>query len=143
MKIARTFHFHAAHRLPEHDGCCRRLHGHSYRLELVFAGTPRSPASGEPQSGFIADFGRIQTIVQQQLIDPYLDHHDLTESLPGLPYTSAEYLSAWIIGWCMRHLDNHPELAGARIRRARLWETEHSWADASRKDAERLGFDHA
>ncbi|MEO5364845.1 MAG: 6-carboxytetrahydropterin synthase [Magnetococcus sp. WYHC-3] len=140
MKIARRFRFEAAHTLPHHDGRCSRLHGHSYELELVFAGAVRRPAAGEPQSGFVADFGRIKRLVQQELIDPFLDHHELDRTLPQLPYSSAEFLSAWIMGWCMAHLDGHPELGGITVIAARLWETPNSWAEADRDDARALGF---
>ncbi|MBF0142429.1 MAG: 6-carboxytetrahydropterin synthase [Magnetococcales bacterium] len=140
MRIGRTFSFEAAHRLEFHDGRCRRLHGHSYRLELVFGGSLRSPDAGDPQSGFVVDFGVLDRLVRRELIDPFLDHRDLNESIPELPYTSAEYLAAWIVGWCARFLQGRPELGRAQILEARLWETERSWAVADREDARQLGF---
>ena len=37
--------FAAAHRLPDHEGKCRRLHGHTYGLEVTVAGhSPGRPA---------------------------------------------------------------------------------------------------
>ena len=138
MKIARLFKFEAAHRLPYHDGKCRRLHGHSYRLRLVFSGAVRSPHPDDPQSGFVVDFGLLDQIITRELIDPYLDHHHLDEHIPELPYSSAEYLVAWIVDWCMTHLDGRPEMGAARIDSARLWETVNAWAEADRADAEAL-----
>lgn len=141
MKICRTFKFEAAHRLAHHDGRCSRPHGHSYRLELVFSGTVYPPHAGNPQSGFVADFGRLDRIVRTELLDRHLDHHDLEKSMPGLPYSSAELVSAWIVGWCMVHLDARSELGSARIECARVWETIHAWAEADREDATQWGFD--
>ncbi len=138
MKIARLFRFESAHQLPFHDGKCRHLHGHSYRLELVFSGVPRTPDPDDPQSGFVADFGRIRTHVEQALIDRYLDHRFLNESLPGLPYPSAEYVALWIMRWCMMHLDGTDCMANATIDTVRLWETETSWAEVTRDDVELL-----
>ncbi|MBF0624199.1 MAG: 6-carboxytetrahydropterin synthase [Magnetococcales bacterium] len=138
MKIARRFRFEAAHRLDHHDGRCRELHGHSYELELVFTGAVRPVDPADPQSGFLADFGRIRRLVQEGLIDPHLDHRLLNDSLPGLPYTSAEYLAAWILSWCMTHLEGKPPLEGIRVLSARLWETPGSWAEADRVDAAAL-----
>ncbi|MBF0155068.1 MAG: 6-carboxytetrahydropterin synthase [Magnetococcales bacterium] len=135
MRIARRFHFDAAHHLGYHDGKCQRLHGHSYGLELVLSGTPRLPKEGEAQSGFVADFGLLSRIVQRELVDPFLDHRQLNTSLPGIPYTSTEYLAAWIMGWCLRHLEGRPELGGARMDTVRVWESSRSWAEASREDA--------
>ncbi|MBF0613743.1 MAG: 6-carboxytetrahydropterin synthase [Magnetococcales bacterium] len=143
MQIARTFTFDAAHRLPHHDGKCHRMHGHGYRLELVFSGTPRLPRPEEAQSGFLVDFGLLDRIIRTELITPKLDHFLLNESLPELPYHSAEYLAAWIVGWCMTHLDGRKELGTTRIDRARLWESERAWAEASRADAMALGFANA
>ncbi|MBF0341633.1 MAG: 6-carboxytetrahydropterin synthase [Magnetococcales bacterium] len=140
MEIARTYTFAAAHRLIHHDGKCRRLHGHGYRLELVFTGQPRPPAPEEPQSGFLVDFGILERLVHTELIEARLDHHLLNETLPELPYHSSEYLAAWIVGWCMGHLDGRPELGDTRIARAKLWESERAWAEATREDARALGF---
>ncbi|GAB0056923.1 hypothetical protein SIID45300_01238 [Candidatus Magnetaquicoccaceae bacterium FCR-1] len=140
MKIARAFTFDAAHRLVHHDGKCRRMHGHGYRLELVFTGHPRLPAPHEPQSGFLVDFGHLDRLVRQELIEPLLDHHLLNDTLPQLPYHSAEYLAAWIVGWCMHHLDGRAELGDTRIAHARLWESDKSWAEATTDDAIALGF---
>ncbi|MEG3638405.1 6-pyruvoyl trahydropterin synthase family protein [Magnetococcus sp. PR-3] len=140
MKIARMFKFESAHRLPYHDGKCQRLHGHSYRLEMIFSGTVRPPQESDPQSGFVADFGIVNDLVKDELIDPYLDHRDLNESIPNIPYTSAEYMSAWIVGWCMRELEGRPELGDLKIERVRLWETINAWAEADRKDAQGMNF---
>tara|TARA_Y100000310_G_C20461358_1_gene705535 strand:- start:307 stop:714 length:408 start_codon:yes stop_codon:yes gene_type:complete len=38
MKVGTTTTFEAAHRLPHHPGICARLHGHSYRVEIVAEG---------------------------------------------------------------------------------------------------------
>ena len=140
MKIARLFKFEAAHRLQHHDGRCRRLHGHSYRLEMVFEGEVHAPDPQNPQSGFIVDFGILDRIIRSELIDPFLDHHHLDDQLPELPYSSAEYLAAWIVAWCVKNLEQRPEMGPARIVTVRLWETVNAWAEADRRDATRLGF---
>ena len=140
MNISRIFKFEAAHQLPYHNGKCQRPHGHSYRLELTFAGSIQPIQADNPQSGFIADFGVLDRIVRNELIDPYLDHHNLNQSVPGLPYSSVELLSAWIVGWCMNHLEARSELGSARIERVRLWETVNAWAEADRQDALEWGF---
>ncbi|OSM02324.1 6-pyruvoyl trahydropterin synthase family protein [Magnetofaba australis] len=140
MKITKQFRFEAAHRLPYHDGRCRREHGHSYLLELTFEGPVRAVDPNDPQSGFVVDFGRIKQIVQPELIDRYLDHHDLNQTVPEIPYTSAEHLAAWIVGWCMRHVDGQPGIGAARVHSARLWETISALAEADRNDAIALGY---
>ncbi|MEO5376978.1 MAG: 6-carboxytetrahydropterin synthase [Magnetococcus sp. DMHC-6] len=138
--MSRTFRFEASHRLPYHDGKCQRLHGHSYRLELVFSGSPHPPQVTQPGSGFVVDFGVLHRLVQEELIHPYLDHHHLNDAIPELPYHSVEYLAAWIAKWCLMYLEGRPELAGAQLLRVRLWESDRSWAEADREDPARMGI---
>lgn len=135
MKICRLFTFDAAHQLAYHDGKCRRLHGHSYRLELTFSGPVQPLQIDNPQSGFVADFGSLDRIIRTELVDRYLDHQHLEASIPDLPYSSVELLSAWVVGWCMAHIDSRPELGRIRIESARIWETANAWAEADRQDA--------
>ncbi len=38
MKIAKEFHWEMGHRLPEHFGLCKNIHGHSYQMILTVEG---------------------------------------------------------------------------------------------------------
>ena len=38
MKIAKVFHWEMGHRLPEHFGLCKNIHGHSYKMIVEFEG---------------------------------------------------------------------------------------------------------
>ncbi|HEY8555614.1 MAG TPA: 6-carboxytetrahydropterin synthase QueD [Burkholderiales bacterium] len=89
MEIFKAFTIEAAHRLPnvpeEHK--CRRLHGHSFRIEIRV----RGPV-GE-QSGWVMDFADIG-----RAFDPIyqrLDHRYLNE-IPGLENPTSENLARWI-----------------------------------------------
>lgn len=104
-------------------------------MELVLQGSVRPPLPQDPQSGFVADFGRLRQIVEEGLIEPFLDHHDLNESLPQLPYHSSEYLAAFILAWAIRHLEGHADLPGIRLEAVRLWETDRAWAEVAREEA--------
>lgn len=134
MKIVRAFRFEASHCLPYHDGACRHLHGHSYRLEIELVGRVRPPHPEDPQSGFVVDFGRLQEMVEQELIQPYLDHRHLNDSIPDLIYPSAEHLAEWILSWCVHHLEGRPEMGSSQVMRVRLWETERAWVEMDRTD---------
>lgn len=68
MKVAKTFRWEAAHRLPMHPGACRNLHGHSYQITVVLEG----PVS---EDGMVVDFGHIKSIVSP-LIEAW-DHATL------------------------------------------------------------------
>ena len=68
VEIFRSFHFEAAHYLPHfpEGHKCRRLHGHSFRLEIGIAGKP------DPYSGAVMDFGEIKKRVSP--VVETLDH---------------------------------------------------------------------
>lgn len=38
MKIAKEFHWEMGHRLPDHFGLCKNIHGHSYKMILTVEG---------------------------------------------------------------------------------------------------------
>ena len=50
MILTLRFKFDAAHRLMEHGGECRNLHGHTWLVEVVVEGAVRK------KSGMVADF---------------------------------------------------------------------------------------
>ncbi|MBF0307940.1 MAG: 6-carboxytetrahydropterin synthase [Magnetococcales bacterium] len=138
MKIARRFKFEAAHQLPYHDGACRRLHGHTYHLELELQGPVRPVRPEDPQSGFVVDFGLLDRLIKGDLLEPWLDHQYLNDHLPGILYPSAERLAAWILVWCLDHAPLGELLGRAGVTRVRLWETPRSMAEATPEEARQL-----
>lgn len=99
MKIFKKFTIEAAHHLPNvpEGHKCRRLHGHSFLVEVHISGPVREP------EGWVQDFADISCAFQP-LFDQ-LDHHYLNE-IEGLENPTSENLSRWI--W--QRLK--PELAG-------------------------------
>ncbi|MCL2452509.1 MAG: 6-carboxytetrahydropterin synthase QueD [Alphaproteobacteria bacterium] len=89
MKISQAFRFEAAHFLPNvaEGHRCRRLHGHSYRVELKLIGPV------DPITGFVADFLDIEKVFKPWL--DQLDHHYLNE-IKGLENSTAENIAIWI-----------------------------------------------
>jgi 6-pyruvoyltetrahydropterin/6-carboxytetrahydropterin synthase len=72
IRITKEFSFEAAHALKGHDGPCRNIHGHSYKLSVTVSGVPvQDPSS--PKNGMIMDFGDLKRIVKENIID-VLDH---------------------------------------------------------------------
>ena len=57
MRVAKRFRWEAAHRLPWHDGACRNIHGHSYRMEVVVEG----PVDTQ---GMVIDFKDVKTALK-------------------------------------------------------------------------------
>jgi 6-pyruvoyltetrahydropterin/6-carboxytetrahydropterin synthase len=89
MKITQAFSFESAHFLPNVSPThrCRRMHGHSYRVELKLEGPI------DPVTGFVVDFFDIETAFGPLLAR--LDHHCLNE-IDGLENPTAENIAIWI-----------------------------------------------
>ncbi|MFM9160001.1 MAG: 6-carboxytetrahydropterin synthase QueD, partial [Dolichospermum sp.] len=90
--IGKEFRFEAAHQLPNHDGKCARLHGHSWRGVVYVTGN-KLINSGVKQ-GMIMDYGDISKYIKP-LLENYLDHYHLNEST-GLANPTSEAIAKWI-----------------------------------------------
>ncbi len=89
MEIFKLFTIEAAHLLPSlpENHKCRRLHGHSFRVEVHLAGRVKQ------KEGWVQDFADIG-----RAFDPLfkqLDHHYLNE-IVGLENPTSENLAKWI-----------------------------------------------
>jgi len=72
IRVTKEFGFEMAHALLNHDGPCRNIHGHSYRLFVTVAGIPeKDPAS--PKNGMVIDFSDLKKIVREEVIERF-DH---------------------------------------------------------------------
>jgi len=89
VEIFKIFTLEAAHHLPHvpENHKCRRLHGHSFHVEVHVSG----PLAN--REGWIMDFADI-TRVFQPLYEK-LDHHYLNE-IEGLENPTSENLARWI-----------------------------------------------
>ncbi|MCG3181359.1 MAG: 6-carboxy-5,6,7,8-tetrahydropterin synthase [Phycisphaerae bacterium] len=89
VTLSRTFTFEAAHRLPAvpEGHKCRRLHGHSYRVQVDVAGEV------DPATGWLIDYADILAAFEP--IRQRLDHYYLNE-VEGLENATSENLAKWI-----------------------------------------------
>jgi 6-pyruvoyltetrahydropterin/6-carboxytetrahydropterin synthase len=72
IRITKEFCFEASHALPNYDGLCRNIHGHSYKLFVCIKGSPNEDENS-PKYGMIMDFSDLKKIVQKEIIDVF-DH---------------------------------------------------------------------
>ena len=89
MELRKTFQFEAAHllhHLPK-DHKCRRLHGHSFSVEIVVEG-PCDPALG-----WVMDYADISKAFRP--LWEQLDHYYLNE-VEGLANPTSENIAIWI-----------------------------------------------
>ena len=114
IAITQGFTFEAAHHLPHvpETHRCRRLHGHSYRVELTLAGEV------DPHTGFVIDFFDVESTFAPVLAR--LDHH-LLNDIQGLENPTAENIALWIFRAISPDL---PQLAAIKV-----FETPMCWAE--------------
>ena len=120
MLLKREFTFDAAHNLTAYHGKCERLHGHTYRLEVVLSGYP-------DKEGMILDFVKVKEIVGEHIISKF-DHAYLNDIFPQ---PSAENIAAYVF----KTLD--PLLSGApncKLHEVRVWESQRSSVVFGRDD---------
>jgi 6-pyruvoyltetrahydropterin/6-carboxytetrahydropterin synthase len=89
MDLRRTFQFEAAHLLPHlpETHKCRRLHGHSFQVEIVVTGEV------DPSFGWVMDYADVKAAFKP--LWERLDHYYLNE-VPGLENPTSENLAIWI-----------------------------------------------
>jgi 6-pyruvoyltetrahydropterin/6-carboxytetrahydropterin synthase len=90
FELAKQFRFEAAHTLPGRTvdaDPSRRIHGHSYRAEVVVRGEP------DPVTGMVVDLGLFERALG--VARNGLDHRFLDE-VAGLGPATMENLAAWI-----------------------------------------------
>ena len=70
--VTKEFTFDCAHMLSGHEGLCKNLHGHTYKLQITvssFAGVIKEG----PSEGMIVDFKDLKAIVKERIVDKF-DH---------------------------------------------------------------------
>jgi 6-pyruvoyltetrahydropterin/6-carboxytetrahydropterin synthase len=89
IELKKTFQFEAAHLLPHLPKThkCSRLHGHSFKVEIVVAGEV------DPKLGWVMDYADIGEAFKPAL--QKLDHFYLNE-IPGLENPTSENIAIWI-----------------------------------------------
>jgi 6-pyruvoyltetrahydropterin/6-carboxytetrahydropterin synthase len=143
FQITRRLEFDAGHRIPNHEGQCRHLHGHRYQIEVTLAGE-LIQTTGSADEGMVMDFSHIKTIMESLIVSVW-DHSffvarsdqvliDFLETIPGHKTTILEAIpTAENIAKAAFDL-LAPKLleqyAGRiRLKQLRLFETPNCWAD--------------
>lgn len=133
MKISKDFRWEMGHRLQCHKGKCYNLHGHSYKMQIEFAGKI------DKNSGMVLDYFDVKDIVAP--IVEKLDHtvivwekdSELIDVLKKLnsahvivPFeTTAENL----VGYFLKKISNAEIPSGISKIKVRVCETENTYAE--------------
>jgi 6-pyruvoyltetrahydropterin/6-carboxytetrahydropterin synthase len=115
--VTKILSFDAAHSLPDHNGLCRNVHGHTYSIEVTVAGPVLEGGSSD---GMVIDFGDLKERIADLVVD-CMDHQYLNDLFDFVP--TAEALAAWSF--------DRLSGAGLPVVRVRLWETPTSYAEVS------------
>lgn len=78
VRVSKEFVFEAAHALDNHEGKCKNLHGHSYKLIVTVAGKPIEDDNA-PDAGMVIDFTDLKKIVNSEIVHQW-DHALLLKS---------------------------------------------------------------
>lgn len=89
VRLSKSCQFEAAHYLPTfpEGHKCRRLHGHSFKFDVIVEGDV------DPAKGFLIDYGDIKKATGPVVAQ--LDHYLLNE-IEGLHNPTSEVLAKWI-----------------------------------------------
>lgn len=90
--VTKWYKFEAAHQLPDHNGPCARLHGHSYQIGLEISGDIFWEF-GHTSNGMVIDFNEMDVVMDPLIAK--LDHQFLNDIVDCR--TTAENLGCWIM----------------------------------------------
>jgi 6-pyruvoyltetrahydropterin/6-carboxytetrahydropterin synthase len=118
--IFKDYTFAAAHVIRGHQGKCRFMHGHNYRVRVHVA------ARRLDAIGMVVDFADLKRLVGE-VLDPF-DHHVINEVPPfDERNTTAELLSEYVCEEVGRRL---AASEGGRVwvRKVEVWENDTACA---------------
>ena len=72
-QVQKTFSVCAAHRLMDHPGACKKLHGHNYNITVHLG------ANALDTGGMVVDFGKVKTTVGGCINEMY-DHKTILQN---------------------------------------------------------------
>ena len=134
MKIAKEFRWEMGHRLPEHFGLCKNIHGHSYKMIVEFEGNLN-------KQGMVIDYYDVEKIIAP--IIEKLDHSFMVNKNDGLMIeflekmksknvivdfeSTAENISFYLLSEIIK-ASLPPNVHSVRVR---VYETEFDYAEES------------
>lgn len=117
LTVVKQFTFDAAHYLPDYDGPCRRVHGHTYKLEVGYNGHI------DEHTGMVMDFGELKKRIEEGFVKK-LDHSLLNERFIN---PTAEVVLEWIC--LILKGRERVDQSVPKLEFIRLWETPTSYVE--------------
>jgi len=148
IRLTKEFGFELAHALYGHDGLCKNIHGHSYKLFVTVIGEPIADMNS-PKYGMVMDFSDLKKIVKEEIVDR-LDHSlminnktsqakikDALSGIVSLRIVDVDYQTTcenMVVDFADRIKNRLPE--GVNLHSIKLHETATSYAEWYASDNE-------
>ncbi len=132
-RIGKEYKWEMSHRLPFHEGPCKNLHGHSYKMFVILEGIPDS-------NSMVLDYYDIDRFVKP-LLDK-LDHSFLCDASDSLMinflrengfkfhimpnYTTSENIVNYFLELAGKHFSQFGNIRNLSIK---IYETEDAYAE--------------
>lgn len=109
--------FAAGHALRNYKGKCENVHGHNYRVEIVFSGQTLDDA------GLLVDFVDIKRILRGSIA--YLDHQFINDLPPfDVLNPSAENMAKYFHDEMVKGMKEGMAKVPVSVQSVRVWETD-------------------
>ncbi len=109
--------FAAGHSLRNYKGACENIHGHNYRVEIVFAGEQLD------ETGLLVDFIDVRDVLRQAIA--YLDHQFINDRPPfDVLNPSAENMAKYFHDEMRKGMQAGMMKVPVRIQSVKVWETD-------------------
>ncbi len=95
IRITKEFQFEMAHALLGYDVPCKKIHGHSYKLDVTVSGEVKEHTS-DSDEGMVIDFGIIKDIIKELIVDEY-DHSLVLNEKMKIDESQFEFMNKLII----------------------------------------------
>lgn len=138
LKVTRHEEFEAAHLLPDYEGKCRNLHGHTYKIELTLEGPQM-----EGYYGMVMDFNDLKAMIKDIVPDHmfmYWSEDNISKEIVEVlnkynlkskvfPHaTTAENMVKDFAQMFEDYIQNELKLPEVHVYEVNLWETTNSHA---------------
>lgn len=137
LRLTKEFRFEGAHALPNYDGLCRHIHGHSYILYVTIEGVPEQDRNSH-KYGMIMDFKDLKAIVNEEVLNRFDHALVLRRDSPGVNELSEQYGNVMVVDFqptCENLIAYFAECIGRRLSKGvklyslRLYETATSYVE--------------
>lgn len=115
MQVKRVFTFDAAHHLPNYNGKCANIHGHTYTLEVYIQGPLLS-------NGMVMDFHDVDKLVKENVLND-LDHKDLNTKFDNPTGENIVMFIVSILRQKLKDYDTSHTGTQRKLVRVVLWES--------------------